>query len=32
MNIALDTNAYSDFMRGHDERVQIIRAAPSGAD
>ena len=29
MNIALDTNAYSDFMRGDGERVQIIRAARS---
>ena len=29
MNVALDTNAYSDFMRGHDERVQIVRAARS---
>lgn len=27
MNVALDTNAYSDFMRGQDERVQIVRAA-----
>lgn len=27
MNIALDTNAYSDFMRGDPNRVQIIRAA-----
>ena len=27
MNIALDTNAYSDFMRGDGERVQIVRAA-----
>ncbi len=27
MNIALDTNAYSDFMRGDDARVQIIRTA-----
>ena len=29
MNIALDTNAYSDFMRGDRERVQIVRAARS---
>lgn len=29
MNIALDTNAYSDFMRGNGERVQIVRAARS---
>lgn len=27
MNIALDTNAYSDFMRGEPARVQIIRTA-----
>lgn len=27
MNVALDTNAYSDFMRGDRARVQIIRAA-----
>ena len=27
MNIALDTNAYSDFMRGDAARVEIIRAA-----
>ena len=27
MNIALDTNAYSDFMRGHPGRVEILRAA-----
>ena len=27
MNVALDTNAYSDFMRGHPARVQVIRAA-----
>ncbi len=27
MNIALDTNAYSDFMRGEAARVQIIRTA-----
>lgn len=27
MNVALDTNAYSDFMRGQDERVEIVRAA-----
>ena len=31
MNIALDTNAYSDFMRGHSERVQVVRAARSVA-
>ena len=29
LNIALDTNAYSDFMRGDGERVQIVRAARS---
>ena len=29
MNIALDTNAYSDFMRGCSQRVQIVRAARS---
>ena len=29
MNIALDTNAYSGFMRGDGERVQIVRAARS---
>ena len=29
MNIALDTNAYSDFMRGDGDRVQIVRAARS---
>lgn len=27
MNIALDTNAYSDFMRGDPSRVQIVRNA-----
>ena len=27
MNIALDTNAYSDFMRGDPARVQILRTA-----
>lgn len=27
MNIALDTNAYSDFMRGNPSRVHILRAA-----
>ncbi len=27
MNFAIDTNAYSDFMRGDPRRVQIIRAA-----
>ena len=27
MNIALDANAYSDFMRGDAARVEIIRAA-----
>ena len=29
MNIALDTNAYSDFMRGNAVRVEIVRAARS---
>lgn len=27
MNVALDTNAYSDFMRGDASRVHIIRTA-----
>jgi len=27
LKIALDTNAYSDFMRGEPNRVQILRAA-----
>lgn len=27
MQIALDTNAYSDFMRGEPNRVQVLRAA-----
>ena len=27
MTVALDTNAYSDFMRGAPARVQIIRSA-----
>lgn len=27
MRIALDTNAYSDFMRGHENRVAVMRAA-----
>ncbi len=27
MNVALDTNAYSDFMRGSPDRVQIMRTA-----
>ena len=27
MKIALDTNAYSDFMRGDPARVQVIRSA-----
>lgn len=27
MKIALDTNAYSDFMRGDPSRVQIVRTA-----
>jgi len=27
VNVALDTNAYSDFMRGDPARVQIIRTA-----
>ncbi len=27
MNIALDTNAYSGFMRGKPDRVQIVRGA-----
>ena len=29
MNIALDTNAYSDFMRGDATRVETVRAARS---
>lgn len=29
MNIAIDTNVYSDFMRGDPERVEIIRSARS---
>ena len=29
MNIALDTNAYSDFMRGNPDRVEIVRTARS---
>ena len=29
MNVALDTNAYSDFMRGVASRVEIVRAARS---
>ena len=29
MNIALDTNAYSDFMRGVARRVETVRAARS---
>ena len=29
MNIALDTNAYSDFMRGNGDRVRIVRAEHS---
>ena len=29
MNIALDTNAYSDFMRGNAARVEVVRAAGS---
>ena len=29
MNIALDTNAYTDFMRGDQGRVRIVRAARS---
>jgi predicted nucleic acid-binding protein len=27
MNVALDTNAYSDFMRGVETRVSLVRAA-----
>ena len=27
MNVALDTNAYSDFMRGDANRVQVVRSA-----
>lgn len=27
MNVALDTNAYSDFMRGNPARVPVIRSA-----
>ena len=29
VNVALDTNAYSDFMRGDAARVEILRAAHS---
>ena len=29
MNIALDTNAYTDFMRGDQGRARIVRAARS---
>ncbi len=29
MNVALDTNAYSDFMRGDAARVEIVRTARS---
>ena len=29
VNVALDTNAYSDFMRGDAARVEIVRAADS---
>ena len=29
MNVALDTNAYRDFMRGNAVRVEIVRAARS---
>ena len=29
VNIALDTNAYSDFMRGVATRVEVVRAARS---
>ena len=28
MNVALDTNAYSDFLRGVPVRVEIVRRAP----
>lgn len=27
MNVALDTNAYSDFMRGEPSRVHVVRSA-----
>ena len=27
MNVALDTNAYSDFMRGIPERVKVVQTA-----
>jgi predicted nucleic acid-binding protein len=27
MNLALDTNAYSDFMRGDERRVDLLRGA-----
>ena len=27
MNVALDTSAYSDFMRGDGDRVRVVRAA-----
>lgn len=27
MNVALDTNAYSDFVRGNEARLKVVRAA-----
>ena len=27
MNVALDTNAYTEFMRGESTRVRIVRTA-----
>jgi len=27
MNVALDTNAYSDFMRGDENRIAVLRTA-----
>ena len=29
MTVALDTNAYSDFMRGVAERVELVRTVPA---
>ena len=29
MTVALDTNAYSDFMRGIAERVELVRTVPA---
>ena len=29
MTVALDTNAYGDFMRGVAERVELVRTVPA---